>query len=239
VSELLAKTAARYVKPKFTDVASGDTVRVYTRIKEGDKERTQYFEGVVIRRRGGIGPNASFTVRRGTGVGVERTFPLHSPVIERIEVQRGAKVRKAQIHYLRGRTGKAARLTEQPVKQADRDLEHPWPERYGVVAKEIHAVEEVASEEQLKAEEAEGEAAAAEAAEEKPETVLDQAQKEATVEEEKAEPAESKPKQDTPKAQSDDKAAAKDDTEAKPKAKAKDSDADDSSQKDQADDAQK
>lgn len=175
MNELLAKTAARYVKPKFTDVTAGDTVRVYTRIKEGDKERTQYFEGVVIKRHGGIGPNATFTVRRGTGIGVERTFPLHSPVIERIEVQRGAKVRRAQLHYLRGRTGKAARLVERPVKQADRDHDHPWPERYGVVAKEIKAVEEVASKDQMNEEAEEAQAAQAEVADQQPESAVDQA----------------------------------------------------------------
>lgn len=163
MSDLLAKVSARYVKPKFTDVKSGDTVRVYTRIKEGDKERTQFFEGVVIRRRGGIGTGASFTVRRiASGVGVERTFPLHSPTIERIQIQRGAKVRRAQLHYLRGRTGKAARLTEQPAKQADRDREHPWPKRFHVEHKEMKAVEEAATEAQLKAEEAEATEAPAE-----------------------------------------------------------------------------
>lgn len=223
MSELLAKTAARYVKPKFTDVSSGDTVRVYTLIKEGDKERTQYFEGVVIRRRGGIGPNATFTVRRGTGIGVERTFALHSPVIDHIEVQRGAKVRKAQIHYLRGRTGKAARLTEQPVRQEERDQEHPWPSRYGVVAKEVHAAPETATAEQLKEEEAEGEAAAKEQAEQKPETAVDKAQDEATKEEAKdaAEPKkDAKPDADAKaekaeKPAKDDKAESKDDTKAK------------------------
>lgn len=163
MSKILEKIAAKHVKPTFTEVKPGDTVRVYTRIKEGNKERTQYFEGVVIRRRGGIGPNGTFTVRRiASGVGVERTFALHSPVIEKIQIQRGAKVRRAQLHYLRGLTGKAARLTEQPVKQADRDQDHPWPKRFGVHAEEIEAVEEVADEAQMKAEEAEAEEAAKE-----------------------------------------------------------------------------
>ena len=136
MSELLAKVATRHVKPSYTEVAVGDTVRVYTRIKEGEKERTQYFEGLVIRRRGGIGPNGSFTVRRiASGVGVERNFPLHSPLIQQIKVQRGAKTRRATLYTMRGLTGKAARLTEIPVKQADRDREHPWPKRYGVSVK--------------------------------------------------------------------------------------------------------
>jgi large subunit ribosomal protein L19 len=90
----------------------GDTVRVQVKIKEGDKERTQTFEGIVIRKRGG-GARASFTVRRVTyGVGVERTFPLHSPAIERVQVVRRAQVRRAKLYYLRGLSGKAARLKE-------------------------------------------------------------------------------------------------------------------------------
>lgn len=90
----------------------GDTVRVYTRVVEGEKERIQVFEGVVIRKRG-EGARASFTVRRVSyGVGVERTFPLHSPRIERIQVVRSGRVRRAKLYYLRGRSGKSARLRE-------------------------------------------------------------------------------------------------------------------------------
>jgi large subunit ribosomal protein L19 len=90
----------------------GDTVRVHARIVEGEKERTQIFEGIVIRRRG-EGVKASFTVRRiSYGVGVERTFPLHSPRIERVEVVRSSRVRRSKLYYLRGLAGKAARLRE-------------------------------------------------------------------------------------------------------------------------------
>ncbi len=91
----------------------GDTVRVHVRVKEGDKERIQVFEGVVINlRRGGI--RATFTVRKVSfGQGVERIFPLHSPVIDRIEVVRSAKVRRAKLYFLRGLRGKAARMKEQ------------------------------------------------------------------------------------------------------------------------------
>jgi large subunit ribosomal protein L19 len=90
----------------------GDTVRVHVRVVEGEKERTQLFEGIVIRKRG-EGGRASFTVRRiSYGVGVERTFPLHSPRIERIDVVRHAKVRRSKLYYLRGLAGKAARLKE-------------------------------------------------------------------------------------------------------------------------------
>lgn len=90
----------------------GDTVRVHARIVEGEKERTQIFEGIVIRKRGD-GVKASFTVRRiSYGVGVERTFPLHSPRIERVEVMRSSRVRRSKLYYLRGLAGKAARLKE-------------------------------------------------------------------------------------------------------------------------------
>lgn len=91
---------------------SGDKLRVHYRIKEGDKVRTQVFEGVLIaQKRGGI--RASITVRKVSfGVGVERIFPLHSPLIEKIEVVSHSRVRRAKLYYLRGRRGKAARLKE-------------------------------------------------------------------------------------------------------------------------------
>ena len=90
----------------------GDTVRVQVKVIEGEKERMQAFEGVVIRRRG-EGARASFTVRRiSYGVGVERTFPLHSPRIERVDVVRSGRVRRAKLYYLRQLAGKAARIKE-------------------------------------------------------------------------------------------------------------------------------
>jgi len=91
---------------------SGDSIRVHTRIKEGDKERIQIFQGVVIRKRkGGLG--ATFTVRKiSYGVGVERIFPLHSPNIDRIEVLTRGKVRRARLYYMRKLRGKAARIKE-------------------------------------------------------------------------------------------------------------------------------
>jgi large subunit ribosomal protein L19 len=92
--------------------APGDTVRVQVKVVEGEKERIQAFEGVVIRRRG-EGGRASFTVRRiSYGVGVERTFPLHSPRIERVQVVRRGQVRRSKLYYLRALAGKAARLKE-------------------------------------------------------------------------------------------------------------------------------
>jgi len=90
----------------------GDTVRVSAKVVEGERERTQVFEGVVIRRNEG-GAGANFTVRRiAHGVGVERTFNLHSPRLEKVQVVRQGKVRRAKIYYLRGRTGRAARIKE-------------------------------------------------------------------------------------------------------------------------------
>lgn len=100
------------LKSDIPSFRSGSTVRVHVRIKEGDKSRIQVFEGVVIERVGG-GIAETFTVRKmSNGVGVERKFPLHSPIIDKIEVVRNGKVRRSKLHYLRGRSGKAARLKE-------------------------------------------------------------------------------------------------------------------------------
>ena len=94
------------------DFLPGDTVKVHVKIKEGEKERIQVFQGVVISKRKGLS-NASFTVRKVSyGVGVERTFLLHSPVIDRVEIVTRGKVRRAKIYYLRKLRGKAARLKE-------------------------------------------------------------------------------------------------------------------------------
>ena len=94
------------------DFRSGDTVKVSIRVKEGDRQRTQMFEGVVIRKRG-TGPGASFTVRRVThGIGVERTFLLHSPAVQAVQVERHGSVRRARLYYLRGRSGRRARIKE-------------------------------------------------------------------------------------------------------------------------------
>ena len=103
--------------PNIPDIAPGDTVKVTAKIVEGEKERTQLFQGVVIKvRRGGVGTN--FTVRRvAYGVGVERTFPLYSPLVERVEVIRHGKVRRAKLYYLRGLSAKASRIKEKRVSK--------------------------------------------------------------------------------------------------------------------------
>jgi len=107
--DLLEKEQMRADIPAFK---SGDTVKVHVRIIEGQKERIQVFEGVVIRKRGGNN-RASFTVRKiSRGVGVERTFPLHSPIIDKVEVITKGKVRRSRLYYLRGLRGKKARIKE-------------------------------------------------------------------------------------------------------------------------------
>ena len=94
------------------DFRPGDTVRVHVRVVEGDKQRIQVFQGVVIARKGG-GTRETFTVRKiSGGIGVERVFPLHSPNVDKIEVVRRGKVRRAKLYYLRGLRGKAARIEE-------------------------------------------------------------------------------------------------------------------------------
>lgn len=102
-----------HLKSKIPAFSPGDTVRVHLKVVEGGRERVQAFEGVVIGRKSG-GLRETFTVRRiSHGVGVERTFPLHSPRIERIDVVRKGKVRRAKLYYLRGKVGREARVKEQ------------------------------------------------------------------------------------------------------------------------------
>src|SRR3989304_2351293 len=108
---LVKSVENQQLKDKAPQMEAGIPVPVHTRIGEGDRERVQVFQGTIIRLRGG-GINANFTVRRiaSDGIGVERTFPIHSPRVEKVEVLRHAQVRRANLYYLRGRTGKAARL---------------------------------------------------------------------------------------------------------------------------------
>ena len=114
-AQLLKKPA----NPRIPRFSAGDTVRVNFRIREGERERIQVFQGVVIRLQNGKGPAASFTVRRITaGIGIERVFPLHSPLVESLEVTRYGSVRRAKLYYLRGLQGRAARIKElNPVQR--------------------------------------------------------------------------------------------------------------------------
>lgn len=109
---LIRLVESEQLKKDLPEFAPGDTVRVQVKVKEGNRERLQAFEGVVIARKGG-GPSETFTVRRVSyGVGVERTFPVHSPKLDTIEVLRRGRVRRAKLYYLRNVTGKAARIKE-------------------------------------------------------------------------------------------------------------------------------
>src|SRR5690606_20409325 len=109
---LLQELTREQLRTDLPNFRPGDTLKVYVKVKEGNRERIQMFEGVVIKRRGG-GISETFTVRKiSYGVGVERTFPLHTPKIDKIEVARRGKVRRAKLYYLRNLRGKAARIQE-------------------------------------------------------------------------------------------------------------------------------
>ncbi len=110
--QLIDAITKEYMKTDVPEFRPGDTVKVSVRIKEGDKERIQVFEGLVIKRRGG-GISETFTVRKNSfGVGVERTFPVHAPIIAKIDVVRKGKVRRAKLNYIRTLSAKAARIKE-------------------------------------------------------------------------------------------------------------------------------
>ena len=125
---------AQSLRSDIPDFRPGDTLKVHVRVIEGSRERVQIFKGVVIRRQGG-GVRETFTVRKiSFGVGVERTFPVHSPNIAKIEVDRRGDVRRAKLYYLRGLTGKAARIREKLSSAEDREVLPPLEEDEGVAA---------------------------------------------------------------------------------------------------------
>ena len=112
MNEIIRKIEEAELKSGITEFNVGDTIRVYAKIKEGNRERIQMFEGTVLKRQGG-GARETFTVRKtSNGIGVERTWPLHSPSVDKIEVVRRGKVRRAKLNYLRQRTCKAAKVKE-------------------------------------------------------------------------------------------------------------------------------
>ena len=118
MNDIIQSIEKTQMKSNITPFKIGDTIRVYARIVEGAKERIQMFEGVVMKRQNG-GIRESFTVRRiSYGVGVEKTWPLHSPRIDRIEVARRGVVRRAKLFYLRKRVGKASKVKEEIVKKS-------------------------------------------------------------------------------------------------------------------------
>lgn len=112
MNDIIKNIEAEQMKESVPEFGVGDTVKVYAKIKEGEKERIQVFEGTVIKRQGGS-VRETFTVRKtSNGVGVEKTWPLHSPHVDRVEVVRKGKVRRAKLNYLRSRVGKAAKVKE-------------------------------------------------------------------------------------------------------------------------------
>ena len=112
MNEIIKNIEAAQLKESVTEFHVGDTVRVHAKIKEGNRERVQVFEGTVLKRQGGSS-RETFTVRKNSnGIGVEKTWPLHSPTIEKIEVVRYGKARRAKLNYLRERVGKAAKVKE-------------------------------------------------------------------------------------------------------------------------------
>lgn len=112
MSDIIKKLEAEQMKAEVPQFNTGDTVRVHAKVKEGNRERIQVFEGTVIKKQGGSN-RETFTVRKlSNGVGVEKTWPLHSPIVEKVEVVRRGKVRRAKLFYLRGRSGKRAKVKE-------------------------------------------------------------------------------------------------------------------------------
>ncbi len=140
MTKILEQFNKTQLKENIPDIRAGDIVRVHEKIKEKDKERIQVFEGIIIARKHGKGPSATFTVRKiSQGVGVEKTFPLFSPNISKIEIVKRTKVRRAKLYYLRERAGKSARMKtkellgkvwEEPKKEEkeDKDTEKKIPE---------------------------------------------------------------------------------------------------------------
>ena len=112
MNDIIKNIEAAQLKAEVPQFSVGDTVKVYGKIKEGNRERIQVFEGVVVKKQGGS-VRATFTVRKNSnGIGVEKTWPLHSPSVEKVEVIRHGKVRRAKLNYLRGRVGKSAKVKE-------------------------------------------------------------------------------------------------------------------------------
>ena len=112
MNDIIKNIEAAQMKAEVPQFSVGDTVKVYGKIKEGNRERIQVFEGIVIKKQGGS-IRATFTVRKNSnGIGVEKTWPLHSPSVEKVEVIRHGKVRRAKLNYLRGRVGKSAKVKE-------------------------------------------------------------------------------------------------------------------------------
>ena len=160
MQSVLKQIEARYAKHAVVDVRPGDTVRVHQKIREGNKERIQIFEGLVIRVGRKSSLTSTITVRRiASGVGVEKTYMLHSPLVTKIEVTKRSKVRRNYLTYMRSRTGKAARLAAVAFDKAVNEIpEDPAVLEAEAKAKEEAAKEHAAAEAEKAAQEAETEA---------------------------------------------------------------------------------
>jgi large subunit ribosomal protein L19 len=198
--DILKSIEHEQLKNKIPELKIGNTVRVHVRIKEGNKERIQVFEGIIIKKQGG-GVNETFTVRRiSYGVGVEKTFLVHSPMVEKVELVRVGKARRAKLYYLRDRVGKAAKTKEKVgarIENREIVIKEEVVPGENTVEQEATAeevAEAVAADNAIKAEEAK-KAAEKEAAEEtaKPEAKTEEV-KEEVKEEPKAEEAKEEPK---------------------------------------------
>ena len=215
--------------PRIPKFSAGDTVKVNFRIREGERERIQVFQGVVIRLQNGKGPAANFTVRRITaGIGIERIFPLHSPLVESLEVTRYGNVRRAKLYYLRGLQGRAARIKElNPVqrRKAQEEAAAAEAELAEQIAAATKAAEELEveelgeeSEEQPTEEldDAPVEEASEEPADEPAEEPLAEATEEEPAEEPAEESAEEGPAEETPPEESEAEAPPAEEPEEKP-----------------------
>jgi len=193
--DILKSIEHEQLKNKIPELKIGNTVRVHVRIKEGNKERIQVFEGIIIKKQGG-GVNETFTVRRiSYGVGVEKTFLVHSPMVEKVELVRVGKARRAKLYYLRDRVGKAAKTKEKVgarIENREIVIKEEVVPGENTVEQEATAeevAEAVAADNAIKAEEAK-KAAEKEAAEEtaKPEAKAEEVKEEPKAEEAKEEP---------------------------------------------------
>jgi len=127
MDKIIDEVEKSYLKKGIPELRPGDRVRVYSKLQEGDKERVQYFEGIIIRRKRG-GARATITVRKiSYGVGVERIFPIHSQTIEKIEILQRGRVRKARLYYLRDLTGKSARIKGRKLEGLEQIIKDEQP----------------------------------------------------------------------------------------------------------------
>ena len=203
--------------PNILALTPGDTIKVSTKVIEGDKERTQVFQGVVIRVRNS-GAGSSFTVRRVThGVGVERTFPLYSPRVEKVEIVRRGKTRRAKLYYLRGRSARAARIKERRLTPQQLEREREEAQRLKQEQELEREPEEAPKLEQEPEPELEQEPEEAPKLEQEPEPELEQEPEEAPKLEQEPEPELEQEPEEAPKLEQEQEEASKLEQKQEPK----------------------